>query len=795
MYKAILHIIPVSLLLLLISCGGGSDFPVSNDPQMLKLATPVTVNTDDSTLIFLADYLRYPSKLDSFSVDPALRAMITNDSLYMVIRPGARQVPQLSELRFWSGGFPYSILLERSPKINYRFSFDPGNKKYKKVQIAGVMNDWNPSAGNMFLKEGKWHTDLHLYPGKYQYKLVLDGKWTSDRRNPDSVWNGSNGYNSQLTLGTLNSPGLPRLFTSEADGKNLTIGLRNQADTIFIFWDNHLLDGKFWHKDSSGIKVSIPKSAGSLDRSVIRAWAVNRTGISNGIMVPLKNGKVITDAKKLERSDLEAMIMYFIMVDRFRNGLKENDMPVKDPVIDPKVNYMGGDLEGISRSVEDGYFSRLGVNTLWISPVTQNPYEGYVEYPAPHRKFSGYHGYWPITLSTVDTRFGTSDQLRKLVGEAHSGDMNVVLDFVSHHAHQNYAVFKAHPDWITRLDLPGKKKNIRLFDQERLTTWFDIFLPTFDMSKPEVAEMVSDSALFWIKEYGIDGFRHDAAKHVPENYWRLLTSKINRDIVYPQGTKVYQIGETFGSRELVKSYLSPGMLDAQFEFNLYWDVRSSFAQDNTSFRDLNYALQQSFSYFGEHNLMGNITGNQDMPRFISYASGALSFSEDANQAGWKRDIEVKDTIGYRRLGMLMAFNMSIPGIPVIYYGDEYGMAGAGDPDNRRMMKFDSLNPQEKRQLEITSKLAGLRRASMPLIYGDFTTIKVNDKVFVYIRSYFDKAVIVIFNKDKGPRKIEFDLPDRFAGAAFLPSFGHPPVNEKGKVSITLEGNSFEYLSN
>ena len=77
------------------------------------------------------------------------------------------------------------------------------------------------------------------------------------------------------------------------------------------------------------------------------------------------------------------------------------------------------------------------------------------------------------------------------------------------------------------------------------------------------------------------------------------------------------------------------MLDAQFEFNLYWEAKSAFATDNYSFRDLNYALQQSFSYFGEHNLMGNITGNQDMSRFISYASGAFSFSENDVTAGWK----------------------------------------------------------------------------------------------------------------------------------------------------------------
>jgi glycosidase len=657
------------------------------------------------------------------------------------------------------------------------------------------MNDWNPSEGYMYEKDGKWHIDFHLFPGRYQYKMMTDGKEMCDHNNPDSVYNNAGGYNSLLTVGNLNSSGLPNLYTKENNGRKVLIGLKNKADSVFVLWQNHLLDHKFWNKDTSGISIEIPKKSKDFDRSFIRVWAYNNAGISNEILIPVRDGKVLTDASKLNRSDKEAMVMYFLMVDRFKDGNPENDHPVKDSEIDPKVNYMGGDIAGITKEIEEGYFTNLGINTLWISPITQNPLGGYAEFPAPHRKFSGYHGYWPITLTTVDNRFGTSDEMHKMVSEAHGKGINVILDFVSHHVHQEYPVLKAHPDWITAVDLPGKRKNIRLFDEYRLTTWFDIFLPTFDLTKPEVAQMVSDSAIFWIKEYKLDGFRHDAAKHVPESFWRMLTMKLNQQVVVPDGRELYQIGETFGSRELTGSYINPGMLDAQFEFNLYWDARAAFAMDNTSFRDLNYSLQQSFSYFGEHNLMGNITGNQDMPRVISYASGALSFTEDASDAGWKRDIEVKDTIGYRKLASLMAFNMTIPGIPVIYYGDEFGMPGAGDPDNRRMMKFDNLNRNQQFLKSITAKLARLRNQNLALTYGDFTTLKVTDKIYVYLRSYFDKAVIVVFNKEKSARKFEFNIPDRFSKDTFTAQFGTKFNLENGKISLTLEANSFEIFTN
>jgi len=788
-----LQIIAAVMALCLWSCSSNEDLPVSKDPQMVKLAAPLLINAD-STVIELADYLLRPNQIDSLVIDPSLNAVISSDSVKIVIRPVERDFPRLSVLKLWSKGFAYSLLLEKSTKVKFRFSFDPKNKKYKRVQIKGQMNEWNAVAGYLFEKDGKWHIDFQLFPGKYQYKMILDGKEKNDPNNPDSLSNNNGGYNSLLTIGNLNQSGLPTLFTAKADKKKMVIGMKNNADSIFVFWQNYLLDQKFWKKDSTGIVIDIPHKAKEFDRSFIRVWAYNKTGISNEILVPLRDGKILDDPKNLTRSDREAMVMYFMMVDRFKNGNTGNDAPVKDPDIDPKVNYMGGDLAGITRMIEDGYFTNLGVNTLWISPVTQNPLIGYNEFFPPHRKFSGYHGYWPITLSTVDTRFGTPEEMHRLVNEAHGKNINVVLDFVSHHVHQEYALLKDHPDWITNVDLPGKRKNLRLWDEQRLTTWFDIFLPTLDLTKPEVASLVSDSAAFWIKEYKFDGIRHDAAKHVPENYWRTLTQKLTKDVVIPENRDVFQIGETFGSRELIGSYINPGMLDAQFDFNLYWDIKTAFSIDNVSFRELNYSLQQTFNYFGEHHQMGNITGNQDMSRFISFASGALSYNEDDHDAGWKRDIEVKDTVGYRKLASLQAFNMTIPGIPVIYYGDEYGMPGANDPDNRRMMKFDSLNKHEEFLRKTTSELAHLRNSNLALVYGDFTTLKVSDKVYVYLRSYFDKAVVVIFNKDKSSKKIEFELPDRYAAATFTAMFGNKFILEKGKVSIELQGNSFEILT-
>ena len=155
---------------------------------------------------------------------------------------------------------------------------------------------------------------------------------------------------------------------------------------------------------------------------------------------------------------------------------------------------------------------------------------------------------------------------------------------------------------------------------------------------------------------------------------------------------------------------------------------------------------ETFSHYGNHSLMVNITGNHDIPRFISYASKGLSFSEDAKEAGWDRDIKIKDTIGYNKLKMLTAFITTIPGIPVIYYADEIGMVGAGDPDNRRPMIFEELNTYQEDVKKNIQILLRLRQSKLSLIYGEFNLLLVTDKTYVYERNYLNQKSIIMFNK-------------------------------------------------
>lgn len=766
------------------------NFPVPG--QIPGLATPFKLSGQQSVML-LNDYFVDPTQIDSVSGNEAFTFHHNREKAEVVITAKSDAVPHYSELRVWIKGSKYSILIEKSQKVKYTFRFDPKNLVYRSVFVFGQMNNWDRTATPLLFRDGVWQTTFELNPGKYHYQLVLDGKEMPDPSNPELVDNNIGGFNSTLIVGNLDFENTPRLYTRGFKSNQVRVGFENDPEKIFVFWQNHRLPVEYVERTDGRLAITIPEQAAQMKRSYIRLWSYNTNGASNDLLIPLEKRSVLADIKLLTREDVEASILYFLMVDRFKNGNPGNDAPIDDPEVLPPANYKGGDLAGITQKIKDGYFSDLGVNAIWLSPVTQNPMEAYTEFPPPHRKYSGYHGYWPITLTTVDHRFGTSDDMHEMVAQAHAQGMNVLLDYVSNHVHENNPILQEHPGWVTELMLPDGRKNIRLWDEQRLTTWFDTFLPSLDFSKQEVAEMLSDSALFWIKKYNLDGFRHDATKHIPEQFWRTLTRKLKDEVIIPSNKRIYQIGETFGSRELIGSYVGSGLLDGQFDFNLYFDARSIFALDNETFIRMNQSLMETFAYYGTNHLMGNITGNHDLPRFISLASGALRFDEDAVEAGWYRNIGIKDPAGYDKLSMLTAFIMTIPGVPVIYYGDEIGIPGGGDPDSRRMMYFENLSANEQKTKVLASRLAKLRQERLSLIYGDFTTLQLSEETWAYARRYFNEITIVAFNKGKKPNSVTFDLPEEFRDLTFRDVFGSKYQNEDNRITLSLQPYSFEVL--
>jgi cyclomaltodextrinase / maltogenic alpha-amylase / neopullulanase len=770
-------------VLIIISCNQGNKSV--NDP-ICGLATPIVLNSDTIDLN-LNDYFTDPKAIENIQYPVGLQTIGNIDSFNMILVRD-NKLPFLSIIDFSVGKNIYSILVKNMPKEKIVIQFDPQKKRVKNVKVRGSLNAWNALASKMKQNGRVWEETFLLSPGEYQYLLVVDGKEMRDPANSESISNNMGGANSLLKVGKYKQEDLPFIQTHSFNNNSIILKTETTINGIYAFWQNRIAETEI---KRNKIVVKIPDDAQKIKRSYIRAVGFDDYGISNDILIPLEYGKIVTDPTKLTRFDRQTMIIYFMMVDRFKNGTNANDKPVNDPEVLPKVNYYGGDIMGITKEINEGYFINLGINTLWLSPITQNPLTAYGLIKKPRTRFSGYHGYWPISSIRIDSRFGTCKEFQELVDTAHAANMNVLLDYVAHHVHELHPVYRQHPDWVTNLYLPDGSLNTEKWDEYRLTTWFDNFLPTLDTRRPEVVNPMTDSALYWISKYRIDGFRHDATKHVDELFWRTLTHKLK--LTTTCSPMIYQIGETYGSRELIGSYISSGMLDAQFDFNVYDDAVASFANKQESFVRLKNSLNESLRYFGYHNLMGYITGNQDRPRFISYAGGDLSFTEDTKLAGWKRNIGVGDSTGYDKLILLHAFNLTIPGIPVIYYGDEFGMPGANDPDNRRMMKFDSLSDDEANVKKIVTKLNHIRSSSMELLYGDLRFIQASDNLLIFTRNYFDRIALVFFNKGDKFENIKVSL-QGINGKEASSAFGQKFSLQSDTLIIDLKPISFEIIS-
>ncbi len=798
MYKSLLNgLFYLSILLFLFSCrtetapSSPTETAPTKTTQLVGLATPIQLNKT-TTRVIMEDYFMEPEEIDTIFSPKEIVASISPDKQKLILSV-IGNVPPLSTLSFQTkDGNIYSILLKAYGKTSVTMTLP--DKQYETVQVKGEMNAWNPNTANFEKKGANWTFTFELNPGNYQYLYVVDGKEMKDPSNAKLVSNGIGGFNNLLEIPKPDPEKIPTLFTKEAKGNTITIGFNNTPSGVLAFWENALMDAQMT-PESKEIRLTIPEAAADQKRSFVRVWAFNEEGESNDLLIPLQEGKVVEDAAQLNRFDKEAQIMYFTLVDRFNNGNKENDEPVEDDRLTEKTNFQGGDIAGITQKIKDGYLKSLNINAIWLSPITQNPLKAYQEFPEPQRWYSGYHGYWPVVSSKVDHRFGTSEELKEMVTVAHDSDINILLDYVCNHVHQEHSIYQEHPEWATQLDLPNGQKNIRIWDEQRLTTWFDTFLPSLDFSNPEVVDLQSDSAMWWVLEYNLDGYRHDATKHINLEFWRTLTRKLKEEMIVKNNKPLYQIGETYGSRDLINSYINSGMLDSQFDFNLYFEVRNAFALPEPSFEVVKTSLEESFNYYGYHSTMGYMTGNHDQPRFISYASGALSFDEDARAAGFERDIQVEDTVGYERLQMLTGFLMSIPGVPVIFYGDEIGMSGAGDPDNRRMMRFDAWNKHEAETKKITEQLTDLRANRLSLTYGDTELLEVSDKTFALARMYFDELTIAVFNKDDQERTIQLELPERYKRVKLNANFGGKVENEDAGISVTLPPRSFDYLTN
>jgi glycosidase len=448
-------------------------------------------------------------------------------------------------------------------------------------------------------------------------------------------------------------------------------------------------------------------------------------------------------------------VMYFVLLDRFLDGDSSNNKP--EPNVKTPANWQGGDLAGLLSKLKAGYFTDLGVNVIWISSPVDAP-DG--KYPGvDNEDYTGYHGYWPTDLTKVEERLGDLALLKQVVAQAHQQGIRVVMDYVMNHVHAQSPVYAQNAGWFWPLDYNGKTCVCGQgcswdSDPERLLCWFMPYLPDFNFTVAAARQYSVGNALKWIQDTGVDGYRLDAVKHIELSWLTDLRTQVSQQVP----GAFYMVGETFtNSKSLLKQYIDPTTkLDGQFDFPMRAELVRVILMRQGTFNDLEGFLNANDGYYGAGAIMGTFLGNHDLPRAIHLAEDTPQFGEwDSGKSRAWNNLPSQPTYDkpYQRLAVAFTALLTLPGIPLLYYGDEVGLAGGGDPDNRRFMPWSNLSSHQTQLKSHISKLTKIRQAHPALRYGKRQQHWVANDVYAYSMVHNTDKLVVVLNRSDAQQTI------------------------------------------
>lgn len=481
--------------------------------------------------------------------------------------------------------------------------------------------------------------------------------------------------------------------------------------------------------------------------------------------------------------DWRDSVIYFVFVDRFFDGASGNNCTVSGVTggASSIANYQGGDWAGVTQKINAGYFNDLGVNTLWVTVPFDNPNVAGKGVGGDSNFYSGYHGYWPkldsdnpATLSSEGC-FGTFAELKALVAAAHAKGLKVLIDYAMVHVHDTSGVYAQHSNWFWPND-NGKGGNCicgegcswdTLPDRERC--WFTGYLPHWNYTNQQARDYSVANAVEWVKQtedaagMGVDGFRADAIKHVDISWLTSLRAKIKTDVLATQTPpqRFYMVGETydFGNRDVIKGYIDPTTkLDGQFDFPLRRHVVEAVLMRQMNMSDLASFMDGNDYYYGAQAVMSTFIGNHDLPRVIHLAANTRIFGDDQGNDGksraWSNQPgEVQELEAYERMANGFAVIFTNRGAPLVYYGDEIGLPGAGDPDNRRFMKWSGETQNQTYLRDRLKKLGDIRQKHPALRRGTRTTIQADADTWAYVRATTGDTVYVAINRSDSAKDV------------------------------------------
>ncbi|MES1247575.1 MAG: alpha-amylase family glycosyl hydrolase, partial [Actinomycetota bacterium] len=461
--------------------------------------------------------------------------------------------------------------------------------------------------------------------------------------------------------------------------------------------------------------------------------------------------------------------IYFVMTDRYADGDPANDSggvtgTRNQTGYDPSSTayFHGGDFEGLTEHLQR--IADLGFNAIWITPPVVNE--------VSDGSSAGYHGYWGLDFTRVDPHLGTDADFAAFVDKAHALGMKVILDVVPNHTADviqpsggssysdapyvdchgkkfdpaayvgktTFPCLKATtmprppivfpgqknakaPAWLNdptnyhdRGDVDFSSCSERCYQQGDVFGLDDLFT-----EKPNVVAGLAQIYSSWVTRYKLDGFRVDTARHLNPGFWKLWVPKIDAAAASVGVPDFQMFGEVFIADTLQQSpYIRdtalPGALDFPFQ-----DAATGYASGGSSALAIEHLLQDDDYYRrgdGVEPAFATFLGNHDM--------GRAAYEIRLQGGGLSGDALLEHLL----LGYDLLYFMR--GAPVVYYGDEVGVAGGKDPECRRCFPWDE-EKQDKTTKELVAKLARVRANELALRRGTVRTLATAGAAIAFVR--------------------------------------------------------------
>lgn len=394
-------------------------------------------------------------------------------------------------------------------------------------------------------------------------------------------------------------------------------------------------------------------------------------------------------------------VFYQVFPDRFRR--RDIAWPrLRNP---STRDLLGGDLVGVRDALP--YLAQLGVNALYLTPIFAA---------------SSYHRYDTTDYFRVDETLGGDGALADLIGALHDRGMRIVLDGVFNHASDSHPFFvdalrngpdSAYWEWFTIRDAV-----VRRAPTPSYACWAGVpSMPEWNHRHPAVREYLLSVVRYWIETFHIDGWRLDTTEYLPPDFVREIYEASRA--AHPEA---YVLGEVMG---LGTPWFRHDALDGVMHYKLWERVVAFFAEgswDAARFAASIHSIWNSYTEDGNAASM-TLLGSHDKPRFLTLSRGER-----------------------RRLLLATAFLFTFPGAPAIYYGDEIGMHGGDDPDNRRPFPWEEAR-WDTGLLERTRALAALRHRLPALRRGSLSLGIADGRLLTFERRLAGERVLVALNAD------------------------------------------------